>query len=172
MIDLFLFDLERPKSPELYSSSLKSACARREKSFSPELRPHLLGLGSGPYTILIHFSMNISFNYDHTLLALLYGRSYNIRLNLIEFTVPYFPGYPVYPARRKLRQKVMRLYRICPIIVTGFSDAHYPKCTCICPIAQVPRWLPSFTAPRDWPRLVGPSCSGWCPACLTKPLTK
>jgi hypothetical protein len=150
MIDLFLFDLERPKSPELYSSSLKSACARREKSFSPELRPHLLGLGSGPYTILIHFSMNISFNYDHTLLALLYGRSYNIRLNLIEFTVPYFPGYPVYPARRKLRQ----------------------KCTCICPIAQVPRWLPSFTAPRDWPRLVGPSCSGWCPACLTKPLTK
>jgi hypothetical protein len=41
-------------------------------------------------------------------LALLYKRSCNIRLNLIKLTIPYFLGYPVYPAIRKLRRKVMQ----------------------------------------------------------------
>jgi hypothetical protein len=41
-------------------------------------------------------------------LALLYKRSCNIRLNLIKLTIPYFLDYPVYPAIRKLRRKVMQ----------------------------------------------------------------
>jgi hypothetical protein len=78
--------------------------------FPPDnLRPYLLGLGLGPYTILIHFLINTLLNYGHMRLALLYKRSCNIRLYLIKLTIPYFLGYPVYPAIRKLRRKVMRL---------------------------------------------------------------
>ena len=79
------------------------------------LGPRLVGLDSGPYTILIHFLIKTSFNYDYKRLELLYKHSYNIRLNLIKLTVPYFLGYPVYPAIRKLRYKVMRLQGISAI---------------------------------------------------------
>ena len=81
----------------------------------------MLGLVSGPHTILIHFSMNTLFNYNHARLTLSYGRFCNIRLNLIKLTVDnlyferrsaagrrgaFFTGYSVAEGRKTVTEKI------------------------------------------------------------------
>jgi hypothetical protein len=48
----------------------------------------LLGMGSGPYTILINFSLNASFTIIIHVEPYRMAVLYNVRLNLIKLTVP------------------------------------------------------------------------------------